>query len=278
MASFDDNDFDSDFSGEFDGELDTGPLVLDIANTHASNDALLEQKEVGRFFDQIRQATRPSDAGCKWLGNIPYDLGRTAIPLCKDISTDTHYQLHPCNPQLPLYRTDAKDPHFYIRQLIEKVAPDDYRSLALVVPFGRLFVNKPNPQGENGRLSKWTGFEVYFDLSLNIWFVFNQDSLASRDSCWFPVKCSLFGDNITPDATECLNGETCLFEHDEMLEAAPFQTAVAFTGRDSRDFMAIPFKSYQSWIRNSRNQSEVILRQVGRDYVDKNISSTLPIP
>ncbi|KAI1130856.1 hypothetical protein F5Y10DRAFT_234930 [Nemania abortiva] len=174
-----------------------GPQVLDIANTHDQNKELFERQEVRDFFDGLKKHAHPTEESCEWLGLVPYTLSTTAIPLFRDDNTDTDYQLHPCDPQLSRRRT-VQHPHFYVKTLyfdrneIEGIplplagTPTDAyeyqhrQRIPLVIPIGALFVNNSNTLGENGRLSLWTGYEVFCDLELNLWFVFNHKSLESR--------------------------------------------------------------------------------------------------
>ncbi|KAJ8130406.1 hypothetical protein O1611_g3225 [Lasiodiplodia mahajangana] len=76
---------------------------------------------------------------------------------------------------------------------------------ALVIPIRRLFVNipvgEPSHPNETTRLSKRTGYEALFDIKLNLWFIFDEDSLASRWSGWFLVRCDL-GDTPKPQSRE----------------------------------------------------------------------------
>ncbi|KAI0098045.1 hypothetical protein GGR51DRAFT_565933 [Nemania sp. FL0031] len=184
---------DTDSSDDF--ELSTGPLVLDIANTHDDNYTLSGRGDVQNFYKKLAENSQSTEDVIEWLGSIPYKMRNTAIPLFQECMTGTddevHYQVHPCHSQLPRIESHVLQPHFYVRKMkLSHNGPDP-----LVISFGRLFVNmplhKPDQPDKTRRLSKWTGYELLFDMKLNLWIIFNKEALDNSLSGWFPVRCNL---------------------------------------------------------------------------------------
>ena len=117
-------------------------------------------------------------------------MRQDAIPLFVDgdASDDDSkdYQLHPCYTFLELGKT-AKLPH---NDLFHLSVDDNVLDVPnLVIGIGRLFVNVSN--GEAGRTSKWTGYEVFVDQQLALWMVFNRHSINPRAADWYPLPCRL---------------------------------------------------------------------------------------
>ena len=113
-----------------------------------------------------------------------------AIPLfvdgddCRDDSVD--YQLHPHYTLLELDKT-ARRPHTELCRL--SINGDRIENPPFVIGIGRLFVNVGN--GEAGRTSKWTGYEVFVDKQLALWMVFDRHSIDPRAADWYPYSCRL---------------------------------------------------------------------------------------
>ncbi len=189
-------------------ETDITIVSRDIANTHDSNAVLSDQESVKEFFKLKAEKILPggfkmSEETLEWLGELPYSMGHSAIPLFGDPVTNTDYQIHPAYPRLPI-GTRVPDPNLYLHRLhgscedrVRNV-PDEY-----VIPLGRLFVNMDAtsnaPIGfEFPRISRWTGYEVFIDLDFIIWIVFNNNSLLEGEYGWYPVACRLCSQQTQP--------------------------------------------------------------------------------
>lgn len=59
----------------------------------------------------------------------------------------------------------------------------------LVIDIDRLFVNVSH--GKAGRISKWTGYEVFVDKELALWMMFDRHSIDPRAAGWYPLSCRL---------------------------------------------------------------------------------------
>ncbi|KAI1108306.1 hypothetical protein F5Y14DRAFT_459770 [Nemania sp. NC0429] len=177
---------------EFELESDDGFLEIDIANTHDENRILFTRGDVKAFYEKLEKATRPPDEEfIAWIGSIPCTMRNTAIPLFRESSgIGADYQVHPCYSQLPRASLQIAVPRF---DVCEMDLEDG--KVVTVIPFGRLFVNmavdEPGHTNESCRVSKWTGYEVLFDTDLNLWFIFDEESLHGRWSGWFPIKCNI---------------------------------------------------------------------------------------
>jgi hypothetical protein len=152
-------------------ESDFGDLAcplddFDIAITHDRNTKLKKRQLVKKFFEDICELrSLPDQKTIDWLGNVPFCMREEAIPLFvdgndyRDDSVDC--QLHPHYTSLELGRT-ARRPHNELCRL--SIDGNTLEDPDLIIGIGRLFVNIGD--GRGGRISKWTGYEVFVDEML----------------------------------------------------------------------------------------------------------------
>ncbi|KAI1193304.1 hypothetical protein F5X97DRAFT_328672 [Nemania serpens] len=165
---------------------------FDIAINHACNRDLRACKKVQDFFNDVKQLKTLEDLETfKWLSGFPLDMHDEVIPLFEDDASATGYQLHPCFTNLPL-DSFATNPHAVIFALSidgRRVPLNNSDLPQLVMGIGRLFTNAD--YGEQGRLSKWTGFEVFVDYELGLWMIFNSESRSHDNAGWYQLSSKL---------------------------------------------------------------------------------------
>ena len=115
---------------------------------------------VEEFFQNVRLHESFADHGTRiWLAELPFHMRENAIPLFVDEDDSERgpedYQLHPSYTSLELDKS-AKQPDGELFCLTNDEKKVEVPSL--VIGIGRLFVNTSD--GEAGRTSKWTGYEV----------------------------------------------------------------------------------------------------------------------
>ncbi|KAJ8132911.1 hypothetical protein O1611_g721 [Lasiodiplodia mahajangana] len=137
----------------------------------------------------------------------------------------------------------------------------------LVIPFGRLATNKlytdPDDPTEAVHCSKWTGYEVYLDLQLNIWLVWNPKSLINPrlnninyHGDWYPARCDLF-EPYNPPIREP-------FDFEDTIDIAPFLSArVKLNGNFTKENLT--FENFSRWV-NATKQTE---NEVEFSWIDR---------
>ncbi|KAF2489637.1 hypothetical protein BU16DRAFT_544024 [Lophium mytilinum] len=191
--------------------------AADMAFTHERNSELSDRPMVKEFFNKLPNLSTLADPETRsWLGDFPSDIWEDAIPLFTDgdpkEAASTDYQLHPCYTRLKL-RKAALQPHPDIFRLCTR-SRCIYKKVVLGI--GCLFVNI---QTNNGRKSKWTGYEMFVDQNLRLLMVFDSGSLKHAMKDWFPFGCRL---SLSRPQNTSNKQHNCF----KILEEAPFGWAV----------------------------------------------------
>ncbi|KAI1130222.1 hypothetical protein F5Y10DRAFT_236061 [Nemania abortiva] len=247
----------------------------DCSNTHDDNDKLITRDEVIRFYQQLNETVRPDYEFFAWLACLTFDMHKTAIPLFCD--GDVHYQIHPSFSNMPLRQSEKIERDDYYFRMMEFPA----EGKVLVVPFGRLFINKPfsdpdNP-GEVIRLPQWTGYEVFLDIRLNLWFVFRSLSFETRRFGWSPARCDLFGPQADktaiPDWRRDFDVPTP-FKSEDMLDSAPFLSArVTLNGNFTME--NLDFGKFKLEVNDTKQtEREIELQVVEREFAANEVSKS----
>ncbi|KAI0537830.1 hypothetical protein GGR58DRAFT_470037 [Xylaria digitata] len=173
-------------------ELDCYVGDFDIAINHKRNADLRSRDKAQQFFEDVQNLKSLADLSTRdWLGRLPLDLCDEVIPLFDDDDSSTGYQLHPSFTNIALGSSDS-DPHPDVFSLSvdgEKGRINKSYGPGVVMGIGRLFVN--TSCADNGRLSKWTGYEVFVDHELGLWMVFDNQSKFHDHDGWYQFDCKL---------------------------------------------------------------------------------------
>ncbi|KAI1122209.1 hypothetical protein F5Y10DRAFT_271291 [Nemania abortiva] len=203
-----------------------GAIKFGTANTNDRNEVLWEQEDVKKIYKVLGKATRPTKELFIWLGNELRTMSNSAIPLFTEKGTG--YQIHPKSHKWPLYYVgdEQHHPHPFLYMFYD---PSNPKRAVFAIQLGSLFINKRNGEG---RLSRWTGFEVLLDIDLNLWFLSSPESLKNCHTDWAPVRCRLFQDWPAKD------------RNPDYLQALPFLSAqVGLQGDFSKwNFTAAKFR------------------------------------
>ncbi|KAI0115578.1 hypothetical protein GGR51DRAFT_412610 [Nemania sp. FL0031] len=244
---------------------------FDIANTHNGNITLFQQEDVKEFYDKMDNNTALTEDFIAWLGEIPETMSRTAIPLFRENQGSADYQVHPAYSNLQRTYKSVDTPHFYVLSM--KLDRDDARRRRhldydgyAVIPFGRLFVNMPVDESldfdQTGRLSKFTGYEVLLGLDKKLWFVFNDKSLANRQSGWYPVRCNLglFPEEWdkrtqSKDPRNASDGHLPAASFNETIDSPEFRSA--YISLKETKLSSITFPRFQREIRDTGDKSKI---------------------
>ncbi|KAI1162110.1 hypothetical protein F5B18DRAFT_625302 [Nemania serpens] len=244
----------SGYRAEGSGSDDDGDF--DIAINHTSNADLRALDKVQGFFNDIKDLKSLEDLNTfEWLSRLPLDMNDEMIPLFEDDASATGYQLQPCFTDLAL-GDFAANPHPDIFSLSvdgERVALNNSDLPQLVMGIGRLFVNVDC--GDQGRLSKWTGYEVFVDYELGLWMIFNSESRSHDHNGWYQFSFKLAtSQNQRPQ------------DGDPMFDYAKFCDSLCRIASTSFDDARALFEKTKSW-------GMVSVSQVEKD--DINIGPTL---
>ncbi|KAI1121319.1 hypothetical protein F5Y10DRAFT_256530 [Nemania abortiva] len=171
----------------------------DLAINHACNAELRPQEKVRRFFTRVQRLKSLADLETlEWLAAFPMDMYDDVIPLFDDDASSTGYQLHPSFTNLTL-GDRAEDPHsdvFCLSADGQKALPNTPDGPQLIMGIGRLFVNVRG--GDNGYLSKWTGYEVFVDYEMGLWMVFDSRSRMHNHGGLYEFDCGLVKPKLKP--------------------------------------------------------------------------------
>jgi hypothetical protein len=254
------------------GEREDVAVDWDLAGTHKRNEELRQRDSVKEVFAKVKNITSLWDQETRdWIGSLPHYMRREAIPLFENSYADEDYQLHPSYSWLTSGKS-AKDPDpkFYHLSCGEDAQP---LNADLFMPLGRLFVNAKNddrfnervPNSGSTRLTRWTGYEVFISTDLSLWIAFDEKSLASHASPWYPVSCDiagLFEPHSSRGTVRLLDSLGVLGEDD------PFGHASAVVKATTRVGMA----------RLHEVEKSAVKRRVGKHEVDEEISLFQPEP
>lgn len=196
----------------------------DLTIKNQRNAELRQRDRVKEFSAKVKSIKSVWDEDTReWLASLPHTMSGEAIPLFesnKDGDSED-YQLHPSYSWLT-QGVNADDPDIDFCQLSDTELQEPQNRLFM--PLGRLFVNAANdnrfnkhvPQNRS-RLTRWTGCEVFVTNDLELWIVFDGNSLASHASLWYPVPCGL--------TVDFESGIACLLPSLSQLEHATFENA-----------------------------------------------------
>ncbi|KAI1180969.1 hypothetical protein F4777DRAFT_181024 [Nemania sp. FL0916] len=160
---------------------------FDIATSHMRNEDLFSRDKVKEFVKSVGELRSFGDPKTrKWLARLPLDMCNEVIPLFKDESSSTDYQLHPSFTNLPPGNPKSS-PHPNIFCL--SVNSERVTFPVFVMGIGRLFVNAEDYNGT--RVSKWTGYEVFADSELALWMVFDDKARIPKHNGWYQLNCGL---------------------------------------------------------------------------------------
>jgi hypothetical protein len=192
-------------------------------------------------------------------------MRQDAIPLFVDgdASDDDSkdYQLHPCYTFLELGKT-AKLPH---NDLFHLSVDDNVLDVPnLVIGIGRLFVNVSN--GEAGRTSKWTGYEVFVDQELALWMVFDRHSINPRAADWYPLPCRLSHSILQDSGDE--QRVLSYASKERLFDIACFLPSL-------RDLADAEFKTASEKVQKTSQSGKMRVGQVERSEINKLLETEL---
>jgi hypothetical protein len=248
----------------FDDEDDCGNY--DIATSHGRNTQLRGRPKVEKFFNDVGEHRSLADQKTRsWLGDLPFYMRQDAIPLFVDgdASDDDSkdYQLHPCYTFLELGKT-AKLPH---NDLFHLSVNDNVLDVPnLVIGIGRLFVNVSN--GEAGRTSKWTGYEVFVDQELALWMVFDRHSINPRAADWYPLPCRLSHSILQDSGDE--QRVLSYASKERLFDIACFLPSL-------RDLADAEFKTASEKVQKTSQSGKMRVGQVERSEINKLLETEL---
>ncbi|KAF2972762.1 hypothetical protein GQX73_g711 [Xylaria multiplex] len=231
-------------------DLDCDVGDFDIAVNHTRNKDLRAREKVEKFFRDVQTLKSLADPStCEWLGGFPLDMYNEVFPLFDDDDSSTGYQLHPSFTNLPL-QIPAANPHpeiFCLSVAGEKISLNESFGPHLVMGIGRLFVS--TNCGNDGWLSKWTGYEVFVDYDLGLWMVFDDQSKSHNHGGWYQFGCKL----LSPQSQDLQDGE-------RTFGYAKFCNKIGNISSNS-------FDNAMELVRKTQTSGSARINQIGREEI-----------